>query len=129
MVVDETPAERLKRRLRHDLGAALKAKQRDEATALRILIGAIDNAESVEDQGAPSTPEAAAHVAGSVEGVGAGDLPRRLLSEPDLRRIIATEVSELREQAERFAAHGRDDAAPRIESEAEVLSRYRHDAG
>ncbi len=36
MAVDQTPAEQLKRRLRHDLAAALKAKQRDEARSLPV---------------------------------------------------------------------------------------------
>ena len=57
--------------------------------------------------------------------MGAGDVPRRKLSESDLQQIIVDEVSELREQAERFEAHGRADAAARIVSEAQVLERYR----
>lgn len=126
MTLGETPAERLKARLRHDLTAALKAKERDEATALRILISAIDNAESVEHGNAPPPGTGSAHVAGSVAGVGAGDVRRRQLSESDLDELVANEVTELREQAERFDTHGRADAAARILQEAEVLSRYRH---
>jgi uncharacterized protein YqeY len=126
-MTEDTPAERMRQRLRQDLTAALKARQRDEATALRILIGSIDNAESVEDHEHPSSADASEHVSGSRAGVGAGDVHRRRLSESDLQRIIDTEVSELREQAERFEAHGRADAAARILIEAQVLTRYRHD--
>ena len=123
-MTEDTPAERLKQRLRHDVRAALKARRRDEATALRILIGSIDNAESVDDRARSSSAEASEHVAGSTAGVGAGDVHRRRLSESDLRNIIVNEVSELREQAERFEAVGRADAAARILSEAQFLTRY-----
>ncbi|HEY6471967.1 MAG TPA: hypothetical protein VIY26_03675 [Acidimicrobiales bacterium] len=45
-----------------------------------------------------------------------------------MEQVIVDEVSELREQAERFEAHGRADAAARILSEAQVLTRYRDDS-
>jgi hypothetical protein len=128
-VTQDTPAEQLKQRLRHDLTSALKARRRDEATALRILIGSIDNAESVEAQIFPPSAEASEHVAGTVAGVGGGDVRRRQLSESDLQQIVAREVSELREQAERLDAQGRADAAARLRSEAEILTRYRLDGG
>lgn len=128
-MTQDTPAEHLKKRLRHDLTSALKARRRDEASALRILIGSIDNAEPVEAQIFPRSAEASEHVAGTVAGVGAGDVRRRQLSESDLRQIVAREVSELREQAERLDAQGRADAAARLRSEAEVLTRYRLDGG
>jgi hypothetical protein len=124
-MTEGTPAEKLKERLRRDLTAALKAKRRDEATALRILISAVDNAETVEDRVGPASPGSSEHVAGSVPGAGAGDVARRDLSQSDLQRIIKTEVAELREQADRFEAHGRADAAARLRGEAEVVKRYR----
>lgn len=129
MVTEDTPAERLKQRLRVDLAAALKARRRDEATALRILIGAIDNAEAVEAEARPTSPAASEHVAGARSGAGAGDAPRRRLSDSELQQIIGREVSELREEAGRFGEHGRADAAARLLGEAQVLTRYLGQAG
>jgi hypothetical protein len=124
-MTEGTPAEKLKERLRRDLTAALKEKRRDEATALRILIGAVDNAESLEVRGGAALPESSEHIAGAVAGLGAGEAARHALSQSELQRIIKAEVAELREQADRFEAHGRADAAARIRGEAEVIKRYR----
>ena len=122
-MTEDTPAEALRTRLRQDLRAAMKAQRRDEMAALRNLIAAIDNAESVED--ASSTPlSASEHVAGSVRGLGAADAERRSLSARDLQRIIETELWERDAQAERLTLLGRVDDAARLRTEADVIARY-----
>jgi hypothetical protein len=114
----------LRTRLRRDLRAAMKSQQRNEMAALRTLIAAIDNAESVRDASSSSSPSASEHVAGAVRGLGAADAPRRSLSESDLKRIIETELWERDAQAERLTLLGRADDASRLRAEAEVIARY-----
>jgi hypothetical protein len=122
-VAENTPAEILRTRLRGDLRAAMKAQRRDEMAALRALIAAIDNAESVEDASSPPL-SSSAHVAGAVQGLGAADAARRSLSEHDLQRIIEAELWERDAQAERLTLLGRSDDASRLRVEADVIARY-----
>lgn len=122
-MTDDTPAEILRTRLRADLRSAMKAQAREEMTAVRALIAAIDNAESVEDS-SPAPRNRSRDVAGTVEGVGAADLLRRTLSERDLQRIIESELWERDAQAERLDLLGRVDEASRLRIEADVIARY-----
>ncbi len=122
-MTENTPAEILRTRLRGDLRAAMKAQRRDEMAALRTLIAAIDNAESVEEASSPPMPSSE-HVAGAVQGLGAADAPRRSLSEHDLQRIIEAELWERDAQAERLTLLGRVDDASRLRVEADVIARY-----
>lgn len=123
-MTDETPADFLRTRLRADLRAAMKAQQRDEMTALRTLLAAIDNAEAVEQEASLQPPSSSAHVAGAVQGLGAGDAARCELSERDLQRIIENELWERDTQAERLSLLGRVDEAGRLRTEADVIARY-----
>jgi hypothetical protein len=101
----------------------MKAQRQDEMAALRSLIAAIDNAESVEDAPSSSQPFSE-HVAGTVQGLGAADAARRSLSEHDLQRIIEAELWERDAQAERLTLLGRIDEASRLRIEADVIARY-----
>jgi hypothetical protein len=122
-VTEDTPAEMLRTRLRRDLRAAMKAQRRDEMAALRTLIAAIDNAEAVDE--APPEPRASSeHVAGAVQGVGAADATRRVLTERDLERVVETELWERDAQAARLELLGRADEASRLRIEADVIARY-----
>jgi hypothetical protein len=122
-VTEDTPAEILRTRLRGDLRAAMKAQRRDEMAALRSVIAAIDNAESVEDASSSSSPSSE-HVAGTLQGLGAADAARRSLSEHDLQRIIEAELWERDAQAERLTLLGRIDEASHLRIEADVIARY-----
>jgi hypothetical protein len=122
-VTEDTPAEILRTRLRGDLRAAMKAQRRDEMAALRSVIAAIDNAESVEDASS-SPPPSSEHVAGTLQGLGAADAARRSLSEHDLQRIIEAELWERDAQAERLTLLGRIDEASHLRIEADVIARY-----
>ena len=122
-MTQESPADILRARLRGDLRAAMKAQRHEEMAALRSLIAAIDNAESVEDAVSP-TPDSSEHVAGAVLGLGAADATRRELSERDLQRVIESELWERDAQAERLSLLGRVDDASRLRVEADVIARY-----
>jgi uncharacterized protein YqeY len=123
VVTDDAPADVLRTRLRTDLRAAMKAQARDEMAALRSLIAAIDNAESVEDS-SPPPRTSSEHVAGAVQGLGAADGTRRTLSERDLQRIIEAELWERDAQAERLDLLGRVGDASHLRVEADVIARY-----
>ena len=101
----------------------MKAQCREEMDALRNLIAAIDNAESVEEA-LSSPPPPSEHVAGAVLGLGAAEFPRRQLSVHDLQRVIETELWERDAQAGRLTLLGRADDASRLRREAEVIARY-----
>jgi hypothetical protein len=123
-VTQDTPAELLRARLRRDLRDAMKAQRQDEMAALRTLIGAIDNAESVEESPTTRTPTPSEHVAGALRGLGVTDAVRRQLSERELQRIIENELWERDAQAERLTLLGRADDASRLRVEADVIARY-----
>jgi uncharacterized protein YqeY len=103
----------------------MKARRRDEVSALRTLLAAIDNAESVDVAPDSSAVPTSAHVAGAREGVGAAEATPRPLSPGELLDIIDREVLERQEEAARYEQLGRDDDAMRLRSEAHVIARYR----
>lgn len=122
-MTEETPADILRTRLRRDLRRAMKTQRRDEMAVLRMLIGAIDNAESVEDT-SPAPWTSSTHVAAALRGLRAGEAGRRSLSELEVRRIVDSELWERGAQAERLEMLGRDEEAARLRFEADVIARY-----
>lgn len=81
-------------RLRADLTTALRARDRASASVLRTVLGAIANAEAVPvPQAAP--PVAEGPIAGAVLGLGAAEVPRRELTEDDVRAIVRAERDDL----------------------------------
>lgn len=109
--------------LRRDLTAALKSRDRVTVSALRSALAAIDNAESIPVE--EKTPVMSSeHLAGTSSGLGSGEAPRRELTDADLRAIVEREVQERSAAAAEYDGVGRPDAARRLRSEAEVLSRY-----
>ncbi|MBO0840540.1 MAG: GatB/YqeY domain-containing protein [Sciscionella sp.] len=89
----------LKAKLRADLAAAMKRKDRTTLTVLRGALAAIGNEE----------------VAGS---------SARELTEDDERKVITREVRKRKEAAEAFDAAGRTEQAADERTEADVLSSY-----
>ncbi|WP_028933767.1 GatB/YqeY domain-containing protein [Pseudonocardia spinosispora] len=106
--------------LRQDLTSAIKARDRVAITALRSALAAIENAEAA-DNTAPS-PSGNAHFAGSVAG--GAEVPRRVLTEHDVRAIVEAEVQERSTSSAEYERLGREDAAERLHAEAAVLARY-----
>src|SRR2546421_1109786 len=76
---DGSNVQPLRPRLREALRAAMKARDLTAVAALRMTLGAIDNAEAVDVSDAPS-PKGGV-IAGAVTGLGAGEATRRSLSE------------------------------------------------
>ena len=112
-------APTLRDRLQAGLMAAMKRKDTIGTRAIRSALAAIGNAEAVE----ATTPAVSgdAHIAGSARGLGAGDAPRRELTEFDL---LTAEISDRRQHAGEYEGLGQTDAAARLRAEAAVLESY-----
>ena len=118
-------ASALHARLRRALPPALKARDQVAVAALRSALAAVDNARAVE---APPAPRSGGVVAGAVTGLGAGDAPRRELSEGDIAAIVRAEVADRRAAAADYERAGQVDAAARLTAEADVLAAHLADA-
>jgi len=117
--------------MRHDLKAALAARDRDTAAALRSALAAIDNAEALPADQPPDggigdgdSTTGSPHVAKAAIGVGAADAQRRHLSEAEIHSIVEHEAREYASAAEQYTRLGRDDQAQRLRTQAAVLHRH-----
>lgn len=90
-------------------------KDRDTLTTktLRSMLEAMDNASAI--------PMTAEHV--PVYGR-SGDVPRRIVTEDDYRRIVRNEVASRQAAAQEYERLGRIEAAAQVRAELEVVLRY-----
>ena len=112
-------------RLRRALPPALKARDHVAVAALRSALAAIDNAQAVV---APPATRSGGVIAGAVTGLGAGDAPRRELSEGDIAAIVRAEIADRRAGAADYEHAGQVDAAARLTAEADTLAGHLADA-
>jgi uncharacterized protein YqeY len=84
-----------------DLKTAMKARDRERMSALRLLIAAMKNA-----------------------AVDAGLGPQGELSDEQVQRLVASETKRRKEAADAFRTGDREEAAAREDYEAEVYSAY-----
>jgi hypothetical protein len=111
----------LRERLRIALTAAMKARDATAVAALRATLGAIDSAEAVE----PSRVEAGdSPIANAVDGLGAGDVPRRDLTEQVITEIVLSEIRERSAASDDYARAGQTDRATRLRDEVDVLTAF-----
>jgi uncharacterized protein YqeY len=89
----------LKKQLREDLTAAMRAKDGVRKGAIRMLLTAITNEEVAGDEA-------------------------RELSDDEVLKLIVREVKKRREAAEAFAQGGREESAEQERAEAEILGAY-----
>ena len=109
-------------RLKEELRRAMRERDAVAIGAFRSAVGAIDNAEAVDGSLAPP-PEADEHLAGSVLGLGAGEVARRELTEAELEDVLRAEVDERVAAAGDYERSGRHERAERLRREAEVVRR------
>ncbi len=105
-------------RLRADLKIAMQARARDEAAVLRVLIGAIDNAQSV-----PVDPAMKASHVGTF-GDRSNEVPRRRLSLDDIYAVLRRQIEEREAAAQEIERAGRADRAEMLRAEARIVARY-----
>jgi uncharacterized protein YqeY len=120
----DSPADAVRRRLRDALKTAMRTRDATAVAALRSALAAVDNAEAADPSHAPAPGTEEAAFAGTVAGVGAGDVARRVLSEADVADLIGAEVAERDRTAETYRRAGRDEAADRLRAEADVLRPF-----
>jgi uncharacterized protein YqeY len=114
------PVGELEARLRGALRECMKARDAVATSAIRSALGAIDNAGS-SGVGSPPRDPRANLIAGSAQGVGTGDVPRRELGEDQIRAIVDSEVAERRTAAEEYLRLARPQEAARVQAECDVL--------
>ena len=115
----------LRHRLRADLTAALRERDRAAVRVLRTTLSAIANAEAHPvAEVAPTGEPTHGVIAGAVAGVAATDVDRRELGIDELRSIVAAERDERLAAADEVAARGALEAAGTLRAEADLLARY-----
>jgi uncharacterized protein len=93
---------------------------------VRSLMAAIDDAEAVGVRPAVGPPASTSqHFAGTVGGLGSGEVPRRELVEADLAAIIEAEIEDRAMNADRYEALGRPEEATRLRAQALLLGKYK----
>ena len=116
------PAAAWRQELRNRLLIARKDRNTVHVAALRSALSAIDNAETPDGP----TPSAGA-ISDSAVGLGAAEVPRRSLTDVELRALIRAEVDERVEAAAQLAAGGRPERADDVLAEAAVLTALLED--
>ena len=111
------PAAQWRDALRANLLTARKDRDAVRVSALRSALSAIDNAETPDGP----VPSAGALSESSV-GPGSADVPRRVLTDAQIRALLTAEVDERRTAANQLAANGADERAETVRAEAAVLS-------
>jgi uncharacterized protein YqeY len=116
-----SPATTWRSRLRGELVAARRAGDHIRISPLRSALAAIDNAE-VPDEVPAAPTSAQGPFAASVAGLGAAEVARRELSEPQIRDLLSREVGERLAAARQYEDSGHDGRAAVLRAEAGVLT-------
>jgi uncharacterized protein YqeY len=112
-------------RLQAGLVEAMKTRDADAVKAVRSALAAIANAEAVTDTHGTSPP-GDRPIPASARGLGAGDVPRRSISEIDVLDIIGAEVEDRIQSARQYDALGQTASANELRAQARVLKLYLH---
>lgn len=108
-------------RMRADLTAAMRARDRGRTAVLRSALGAVANAEAVP---VPHPVAGDGPVAGAVTGVGATEAPRRELTAEDVVAVVRAERDERLAAAGQLDGAGAGAAAEELRAAAAVLEAY-----
>jgi uncharacterized protein YqeY len=98
-------------------------KDRDQiaVAAFRSALGVIDNAEAADRSDAPAVQ--AGTIAGGVSGLGAGEVPRRELSDDTLAELLRAEISQWEATATEYQRLGREDSSAGLYAQAAILTK------
>jgi uncharacterized protein YqeY len=108
----------VRERLQAGLLTAMKRKDDAAVKAYRGALAAVANAEAVTQVVAAP---AAGPIAGAVRGLGAGEAPRRVLSERDVLGIVDAEIEDRIATARQYDSLGQTGAADELRAQAQVL--------
>jgi uncharacterized protein len=127
--------EDIRARMRRGLVDAMKARDQQAVAALRTTLAAIDNAEAIENDevvdddavDAGSVLDADGEypaVAGSVLGVGAAEVDRRILTSEETVEVVRGEATAREVAADVLERIGRADQAERLRAQAKLITTY-----
>ena len=111
----------IRQRLRAALPAAVKARDRTAMAALRATLAAIDNAEAAER---PADVDRHLGIEQLPVGVGAAEVPRRVLTDAQVEQIVRAELAEREAVAREYERAGRPERAAELRAEADVLAAH-----
>jgi uncharacterized protein len=111
----------LRAALRGAIGGAMKDGDKFGLAAYRCALSLVDNTEAADLAQAPAAQPGT--IAGGVVGLGAGEVPRRVLSDDELVTLLRTEAAQWEATAADYQRHGRVDSAMRLYAEAAALTR------
>lgn len=109
--------------LRGALRDAARRRETEAVTVLRELLAAIDNAEAADPSAAPPVEHGV--IAGGVPGLGAGEVPRRVLSGSEVAALVEREIDDRRQAAATYAALGQAEAAEKLQRAVGLLASLR----
>jgi len=112
----------LRESLRDALRTAMKARNKPAVAAMRAALSVIDNAEAADASAAP--PVEAGHIAGGVAGLGAGEVARQQLSDPELVALLHAEVERWESTARDADGLGRSNDAEQLRAEIAALRPF-----
>lgn len=104
----------LRAALRTRLRDAMRARDRPSVQVLRIVLGAVENAEAVPDDDRTQTERL-------VAADRAVDVARREVPEDEVRALVQGELDDRLEAAEQHRARGQADEAATAEAQAATL--------
>src|SRR5215212_7526934 len=116
--------EDIRARMRRGLVDAMKARDQQAVAALRSTLARIDDADALDAEPALYSGEGHPAVAGSVLGVGAADVDRRVLTPEEMAALVRDDVEEREIAAEVLVRVGRPDQAERLRAQAKLLTGY-----
>jgi uncharacterized protein YqeY len=103
----------IRKQIEADLKAALKNRRMDNVTTLRTILGEIANAEAVEVD--TDFVPMSGH---------SKDVPRKVLTEEDIRRILEEEAEHHRAAISEFESVRRWDAVERLQAGLDLITGY-----
>ena len=112
----------IKIRLSMDLKNAIKERNMFAVKAIRSIMSEIDNAGAVTVD-APQTMFISGGIAGATEGVGSAEVPRKELSDEDIKQIIKNEIDEMAKTAELIKDTPKSEAS-HLAEQINILRKY-----
>lgn len=98
----------VRERMQIDLGEAMRARDARRTDVLRRALSLVANAEAVDP----------------TDHAGQVEVARRVLTDDDVRAVVAAEHADLSETAELVRRHGRAAEADELVARAEILAAY-----
>ncbi len=103
----------LREQLKTDLKTAFKARQSHAVTALRSVLGEIDNAEAI------ALDDTMGPVVGKFN-----ERPRKQLTEAQIQDILRADAETIRVSLAEYQLLGKTEEAAQLQAEWEVLAKY-----